>query len=290
VAVIDFRVRPPTGGFLDLLLFTDAARRDRITRMHGFAPAPSAQAKSIAMMLEEMDVGGVTLALLPARHSDRLGSIANDEVLRIASAHPQRFVAAAAVDPSDRRAARAVIEDAKRAGFRALNVEPGASPTPMRADDRRLYPIYADCEDAGLPIIVMAGGSAGPDLGYTDPVAIDRVAADFPTLRIVVAHGGWPWVHQILHIAYRRPNLYVSADQYLANMAGMRDYVDAINGFLGDRFIYGSSYPFLPIDAYADWFRSLPIRPDVLPRVMHDNAAELLALDAHGHAPRAAIS
>ena len=281
VPVIDFRLRPPAGGFLDLLLYTDAARRDRITRMHGFDPAPSAQAKSTSLMLAEMDASGVTRALLPARLSGRLGSVANDEVLRIVRLHPDRFVAAAAVDPTDRRTARVTIDRAVEAGFRAVNVEPGSFPAPMLPDDRRLYPVYGYCEDAGLPVIVMAGGSAGPDLGYTHPVAIDRVAADFPELRIVVSHGGWPWVHHILHVAYRRANVYVSADQYIANMPGMRDYVDAINGFLGDRFIYGSSYPFLPIDACADWFRSLPIRPELMRRVMHDNAAELLGLDPY---------
>ena len=278
MSVIDFRLRPPVGGFLDLLLYTDALRRDRITRMHGFAPAPSAQARSMDLLLGEMRKAGVTRGLLPARHSDRLGSIANDEVLRIVRLHPDRFVAAAAVDPGDRRGARSTIEQAREAGFRAINFEPGSYPVPMRADDRRLYPVYGYCEDAGLPAIVMAGGSAGPDLGYTDPVAIDRVAADFPSLRIVISHGGWPWVHQVLHVAYRRPNVYVSADQYLANMPGMREYVDAINGFLGDRFLYGSSYPFLPVDACVEWFRSLPIRPEVMPRVLHDNAAELLGL------------
>jgi len=278
--VIDFRVRPPVGGFLDMLLYKDADRRDRITRMHGFEPAESAVAQSLELLLAEMDAAGVTLGLLPARFSDRLGSIPNDEVLRIVDAHPDRFVAAAAVDPTDRRKAVAEIEEAVANGFRAINFEPGSYPAPMRADDRRLYPIYGCCEDLRIPIIVMAGGSAGPDLDYTHPVSIDHVAADFPSLPIVVSHGGWPWVHGILHVAYRRANVYISADQYLANMAGMHDYIAAINGFLGDRFIYGSSYPFLPVDACLDWFRSLPIDASVMDRVLYENAAQLLGLSS----------
>lgn len=278
MSIIDFRVRPPIGGFLELILYTDAERRDRITHMHGFEPAPSARDRSMAAMLAEMDVAGVQWGLLPARLSDRLGSVSNEEVLRIVRAWPDRFIAAAAVDPMDRHHARRVIQQAHSNGFRALNLEPGSYPQPLRADDRRLYPIYGYCEDARLPVIVMAGGSPGPDLSFTDPVAIDRVASDFPGLPIVVSHGAWPWVHQILHVAYRRANVFLSPDQYLAGMPGMRDYVDAINGFLSDRFIYGSSYPFLPIDRCADWFRSLPIRPDALARALYSNAAGLLGL------------
>ncbi len=276
--VLDFRLRPPLGGFLDMILYADSARRDRITRMHGFEPAPSAVAKSMDMLLGEMDAAGVTTGLMPARLSARLGSVSNEDVAAVVAKYPGRFVGAGAVDPSDRRRAQGMIEAAVRNGLRAINFEPGSYAQPLHVDDRRMYPLYATCEDLGVPAVIMAGGSAGPDLSFTDPVGIDRVAADFPSLSIVVSHGAWPWVHQILHVAYRRSNVYVSPDQYLASMPGMRDYVDAINGFLADRFIYGSSYPFLPVDACLAWFKSLPIRADVLPRVLYDNGAALLKL------------
>src|SRR3546814_2096473 len=90
-----------------------------------------------------------------------------------------------------------------------------------------IYPLYAKGEDRGLPVVMMAGGNAGPDLSYTEPSHIDRVLGDFPDLKVVATHGAWPWVHQILHVAYRRPNLYLSPDQYIANMPGMDDYVRA---------------------------------------------------------------
>jgi predicted TIM-barrel fold metal-dependent hydrolase len=149
----------------------------------------------------------------------------------------------------------------------------------MMADDRRLYPIYAQCEDAGVPVIIMAGGSAGPDLGYTEPTHLDRVAGDFPNLKIVVSHGGWPWVHQMLHIAFRRPNIHLSPDQYLANMAGMDDYVRAAGSYLADRFLYASSYPFTPVADYAAWFRRLPIGPEAMEKILFRNAAKLLRID-----------
>ncbi len=277
--VIDLRVRPPIGGFLNLLLYTDAARRDRITRMHGFEPAASAQAKSMPLLLQEMDAAGLTIGALPARYSDRLGTITNDEVMSIVRQYPGRFVGFAAIDPTHRRAACAAIAEAAKAGFKAINLEPGSYPSPMYVDDRRLYPIYGCCEDVGIPVVIMSGGSAGPDPSYTDPTQIDHLAADFPTLKIIVSHGGWPWVHNILHVAYRRLNVYVSADQYLANMPGMHDYIDAINGYLGDRFLYGSSYPFLPVDACLEWFRKLPIRAELMERVLWRNAAEVLKIE-----------
>jgi predicted TIM-barrel fold metal-dependent hydrolase len=146
----------------------------------------------------------------------------------------------------------------------------------METDDRRLYPIYAHCEDKSVPVIMLAGGNAGPDIGYTVPVALDRVLADFPKLKIAVAHGGWPWVHQVLHVAFRRSNLYLSPDMYLVNMPGMNDYLKAADGFLAERFIYGSSFPLCPAKGYLDWFNTLPIKPENKERIMSRNALEFL--------------
>lgn len=277
--IIDFRVRPPTGGFLSMLLYSHAERRDRLTRQHGFEPARSATEQSMPLLLSEMDAAGVRLGVVIGRNSGPLGSISNDAVMEIANAHPGRFAGVASIDPTSRKGACAEITRAIAMGMRAINIEPGAYPQPLLADDRRLYPIYAHCEDARVPVIIMAGGSAGPDLSYTAPEHLDRVAADFPTLPIVVSHGGWPWVHQMLHIAYRRENVYLSPDQYLAGLPGHDDYVRAADGFLADRFIYGSSYPFLPVDGTAAWFKRLPIRPESMEKVLWRNAARLLGIE-----------
>ncbi|MFZ1923007.1 MAG: amidohydrolase family protein [Xanthobacteraceae bacterium] len=262
-----------------MALFVENERRDWTTRVHGFEPAPSAREKSMPLLLQEMDRAGVTFGVVIGRNSGRYGSISNDEVADIIKAYPGRFVGAASIDPTNRKAASEQIRNAAKAGFRAINIEPGSYSVPMMVDDRRLYPIYAQCEDAGLPVIIMAGGSAGPDLSYTEPLHLDRVAADFASLKIVVSHGGWPWVHQILHIAFRRPNIYLSPDQYLANLCGMEDYIRAADGFLADRFLYASSYPFTPVDSYAAWFRSLPIQPEAMDKIMFRNAASLLRID-----------
>ena len=262
-----------------MALYTEIERRDRTTRIHGFEPAPSARQKSMTLLLQEMDTAGVTIGVVIGRHSGRYGSISNDDVAAIVAAHPGRFVGAASIDPTNRKQAAAEIAVAIKAGFRAINIEPGAYAQPLLVDDRRLYPIYAQCEDADIPVIIMAGGSAGPDLSYTAPVHLDRVASDFPHMKIVVSHGGWPWVHQMLHIAFRRPNVYLSPDQYLANMPGMDDYVQAADGFLADRFLYASSYPFTPVKDYAEWFRKLPIKEESMQKLLYRNAARLLRID-----------
>jgi len=277
--IIDFRIRPPFKDFLGTVMYAGAERRDRITRSIGFEPSPAAQQRSVPLLLSEMDSAGVGLGVVVGRNAGALGIVDNAVVKEFCDSHPGRFIPVASIDPNDRKQAVRDIDEAVAAGFRAINIEPGALSSPMQTDDRRIYPIYAHCEDRDIPVILMTGGNAGPDLSYTSPDRLDRVLADFPTLRIVSAHGNWPWVHQILHVAFRRPNLYLSPDYLLANMPGMDDFLKAADGWLADRFIYASAFPFAPVKAYLDWFRALPISAGNLEKILYGNAARLLGLD-----------
>lgn len=278
--IIDFRLRPPVGGFLDTLMYSAGARRDGFTRTVGFTPSPAAQQQSMDLLLGEMEAAGVDAGVVVGRLAGVLGSVPNEDVRQIVAAHPGRFIGAASIDPTDRRQACRTIDQALADGFRLINIEPGSYPVPMHADDRRLYPIYGHCEDVGVPVIMMVGGTAGPDLSYSDPIRTDRVLADFPTLNVVVAHGGWPWVNEILHLGFRRQNLWLSPDMYFSRMPGWEEYVKAADGFLSDRMLYASSFPFCPVREYKSWFESLPIREENLRKIMGGNACRLLGIPA----------
>jgi uncharacterized protein len=174
-----------------------------------------------------------------------------------------------------RSGGRQVEEIIRSAELRGAVIESGCADVPRYADDRELTPIFGMCEDAGLPVLLMAGGNAGPDISYSDPGQIDRLAARHPKLAIIAAHGSWPWVNQILGIAYRRPNVWVSPDMYLF-LPGWQMYVDAANGYLQDRFLFGTAYPALPFKATVDRFLELPFHDAVRPRLLHENAQRLL--------------
>lgn len=280
MAIIDFRIRPPYKEFLGTAMYAQAVRRDGIMRSIGFEPSNAAVQQSVELMLAEMDEAGVDLGVVVGRNSGALGSVPNAIVREFCDAHPGRFLSIASIDPTDRKRAVRDIDEAIAAGFLAVNIEPGGASPPLHTDDRRIYPIYAHCEDRELPVILMTGGNAGPDISYSSPEHLDRVLGDFPALRVVSSHGNWPWVHQILHIAFRRPNLYLSPDYLLANMPGMDDYVKAADSWLADRILYASAFPFAPIKEYLEWFRRLPIRPENMKLITYENASRLLNLDA----------
>lgn len=277
--IIDFRMRPPLKGFLDSKIFANSENRQRYTDRLGWPKVASADAKSIDLLFQEMDDAGITRGVAVGRSSATLGTVSNQDVADIVAEHPDRFIGVGSTHVGSRVTARDTIDEIIRLGLKAVNLEPGVCDPPMRADDRRMYPIYAQCEDAGLPVIVMAGGGAGPDITYTAPQALDRVAADFPSLKIVCSHGGWPWVSEILSVAFRRPNLYLCPDMYLRSMPGSADYISAANSFLSEQILFGTAYPFCPLKPYTEWFLSQGLTDDNLEKVMAGNARRVLVED-----------
>ena len=139
--------------------------------------------------------------------------------------------------------------------------------------------MYEHCASKGIPVLLMGGGGNGPDLSHSDPVIIDRVCGDFPNLTIINTHGGYPWVQQILFVAFKRPNLYLCPDMYMFNVPGVSDYVMAANSFMRDRIVFGTAYPFVGFKEGVEAFCALPFKPEVLPGLLYKNAARALKLD-----------
>ncbi|HYL88251.1 MAG TPA: amidohydrolase family protein [Burkholderiales bacterium] len=277
--VIDFRLRPPMAGFLGMVMYAQIDRTARMAGGLGMPLAPSVRERSPEKMIGEMDTAGVRYGVVPGRISPVLGTIEAEDIHSIVARYPDRLFAYVGIDPVDRRKAVAAIDKAMTRGAKGVVIEPGLSSNPMHLDDARMYPIYSHCEDRKVPVLFMAGGNAGPDITYTSPEHIDRVARDFPQLRIISGHGNWPWVAEIIHVCYRRPNIWLSPDMYIfGGMPGALDYVNAANGFLADRFLFGTAYPLLPFKDAVDAFLRFPLKESVIDRVLYKNAADLLGL------------
>ena len=76
--------------------------------------------------------------------------------------------------------------------------------------DRRYYPLYAECIDLDIPVCLQVGHT-GPlcpsEPGRPIPY-IDEVALEFPELRIVCGHIGYPWTTEMIAVATKHPNVY----------------------------------------------------------------------------------
>jgi predicted TIM-barrel fold metal-dependent hydrolase len=279
VRVVDFRVRPPVGGFERATMYAQPERTARMGAAFGFPrAAPALQSASMVDFERERGASGVELAVIPGRvGAPNVGPASNDALVDYARGRAESVCVFPAIDPSAREWRAAADKLLGSPVVRGFTLEPGLLATPVLPDDASCLPVYEFCAARAVPLILSAGGNVGPDCGYTLPVHYDRVARDFPKLNLVIAHGGFPWITQTHHVAFRRGNVYVSPDMYLF-MPGNEAYLAAMNSYLSERYLYASSYPFVPLKGYLDEFLKHTASDTVAERVLFGNAARIMGL------------
>ncbi|KOX40029.1 amidohydrolase [Streptomyces purpurogeneiscleroticus] len=226
----------------------------------------------------EMDGAGIDVAVMVARSVPGV-RVPNDALAAVVHHDPKRLVGIASVDPVE-LGRDAALAEAKRAvtelGFKGINLDAGFYGDAMRADDERLMPLYELCQDLKVPAFVMSGPTT-PDLRLNDPLAVDRVAKTFPKLPLVCCHGFYPNVADMVTVAFRNENVFVSPDMYTFAPGGGL-YVEAANGFMKDQFLFGSSFPFRPMRQGVEDFRALGLTDEALEAALWRNADQLLGL------------
>lgn len=281
--VIDFRVRPPLKSFLRCGFYTDVGNP---FDWHSPEPA-SVKEKSFPKLREEMKQAGIVGAVVWGRTThDPNKSTTNDDVAAIVKEHKDVFVAGfggICPQPGKLRETLDEIERCvKTLGMKGITLEPSLGMRPLRnADDPILYPIYECLEELGviLALTISRGSPPEQTLRHSNPEAVDRVAGDFPKLKIVISHSFWPWVEQSCGLAFRRHNVYLHPDLYGMAMPGYLEWVEAANSHLQDRMLFGTAYPYLGVKEMVDSYMKLPYRDAVREKIMYKNAARLLGLD-----------
>ena len=77
--IIDFRLRPPTGGFLKSKIYLVAKNRKRYTEKLGWSLVESADVQSMNLLFTEMDEARITTGVVVGRTTATLGAIPNDD-------------------------------------------------------------------------------------------------------------------------------------------------------------------------------------------------------------------
>lgn len=227
--------------------------------------------------LDEVRDAGLSHAVVVGRHTPAQ-HLPNDVIHQIVDGHPA-LIGIGAVDPVLQGEAVALAEIDRMVhvlGLSGVDLEPGFGAPPRHPDDPVYFPVYERAAALGIPVFLMTGPTT-PDLRFNDPAALARVAQAFPRLPLVVSHGYWPRVQEIIGVAFRYDNVHIVPDMYLFQ-PGSSAYVEAANSFLGDQFLFGSSYPFRPIAQSIEDFLQLGFKESVIDRLLYANAAALFKL------------
>lgn len=272
--VIDFRFRPNTketlSGIANSKMFKGLCAAIDFSKM---------LPQTLEEIIEDLDRHNVETAVITGRDCETTyGSKSNnDSVVDFVKKFPGKFVGFYGLDPH--KGMRA-IEDLKYAvnelGFKGAAIDPYLAQ--IYVNDAKYYPIYAKCCELGVPIIITTGPATLVPNSIIDHVApryIDFAARDFPELKLIVSHGGYPWVNEMIFVAQRNQNVYLEMSEYEL-FPQSEAYIQAANTVISDKILYASAHPFQNFKETLKIYENLPFTDGARKKIMYANAARLL--------------
>ncbi len=237
----------------------------------------------MAEMYRKLKMAFVVFTVDAAKGASR--KITNEEIAELAHKHSDVAIPFASINPH--RGAKGVAQARrliKDYGVRGFKFHPSVQE--FMPNDRMAYPLYEAIAEAKLPALfhtgqtgVGAGTRAGGGirLKYSNPMLLDDVAVDFPEMPIVLAHPSFPWQEEALSVATHKPQVYIDlsgwSPKYFPPIL-----VQYANTLLKEKILFGSDYPVMSPERWLAEFEKLPIKPEVRPLILKQNAAKLLGL------------
>ena len=210
--------------------------------------------------------------------------IPSEEIAEAAREHADVLIPFASVDPARPDALERVQRLIAEHDVKGFKFHPNLQA--FFPNEERVYPLYEAIAEAGLPALFHSGhsgigtglpGGGGLRLKYSNPMCLDDVAADFPELKIVIAHPSFPWQDEAISICLHKSNVWIDLSGWSPKYFPPQ-LVQYANTQLREKVLFGSDFPLITPDRWLADFEQAPFRDEVRPLVLKENAARLLGL------------
>ncbi|WP_298068980.1 amidohydrolase family protein [uncultured Mailhella sp.] len=236
---------------------------------------------SLEECAEELRSIGIVKAVVSGRDIESTydSPNTNASTLECVRSDPDLYIGFYGYDPrKGMNGLRAFRKALEQDGMRGASIDPCMNH--YGVSDPFFYPLYAMCCDYAVPVVITAGLSGHmPGVALEDmaPREIDKVARDFPELKIVISHGGYPWVNEAIAVCMRHNNVYMDLSSCDSKLFG-EFYIKAANEYITDKVVFASANPFNPVAKTLKRFLELPFTEEAKRRFFYANACTLLDL------------
>ncbi len=281
--LIDFSSRPPLPEFSPPAPHLQNYRR--VYQGSEKRSAGSGAAQGLEGYLETYDRLDTRHVVIKARDlTTTFGfKIPNEVVAAFVRAHGPRFIGFAGIDPWQPHAVAAFDHAVNHLGLRGLNLQ--CFELRMTPDDPRLFPLYEKAIDLKVPVNIHCGinFSTHTPMSVGRPEHLDNVMVRYPELRAIASPPGWPWVQELIGVAWRHPNLWIGVlavrPKLLAKAhSGYEPLLQYGRTILQDKMVFGSAFPMMPVETAVAEVDGLGLTAEVRRKWLHDNAARFLGL------------
>lgn len=271
VPIIDAWMQHPTARFIEQPMFESLRR---------WTGGETIQSIPVEFTVGAMDEAGVRKGMLAAWCGPQGWLISHDEVAELVHKYPDRFVGVASANlyrPVE--AVRELRRCVKELGFKALRIVPWLWNLPP--NDRRYYPLYAECCDLGIPFCTQVGHT-GPlcpsEPGRPIPY-LDDVLLEFPELTVVGGHVGFPWLNEVISLARKYPNFYIDCSAYTAKRYPP-EIVDYMRGKGRTKVLFGTNFPMITPAQCLKGLGNLGLDEETARLFLYKNAEAVFGIEA----------
>ncbi|HZQ89985.1 MAG TPA: amidohydrolase family protein [Gaiellaceae bacterium] len=210
--------------------------------------------------------------------------IPNEEIADAAREHGDVLIPFASVDPARPDAVERIRRLVAEHDVKGFKFHPNLQE--FFPNDERVYPLYEAIAAARVPALFHTGhsgigtgvpGGGGLKLKYSNPMCLDDVAADFPELKIVLAHPSFPWQDEAISICLHKSNVWIDLSGWSPKYFAP-NLIQYANTGLRHKVLFGSDFPLITPDRWLADFAEAPFKDEVRPLVLKENAAALLGL------------
>jgi predicted TIM-barrel fold metal-dependent hydrolase len=241
------------------------------------------EGKTVPEFIQMLDEAGVSKVLMPSfqmrsyQHGYMLHDFTPEEIVALAEQVPGRVYGLYGIDPTKKmEGVRELERSVTELGFKGAHLHAYGFGIPI--NDRVLYPFYAKCAELGVPVMMQVGHSAEimpSALGR--PILLDDLAIDFPEVAFVGAHTGWPWVEELIALAWKHPHVYIATTMHKPRYWDEK-LIQFINTRGQDKVMWGSDYPGLAQKDCLDDIEVMALREHVRPKLLWENAARVFKI------------
>jgi predicted TIM-barrel fold metal-dependent hydrolase len=260
-----------------------AASRDK-ARTEGMAAMLTAlfSTHSVTDIIKDMDGAKVDKAVIVAMDvTTQYGVqlVTNEDLAKLTSAYPDRFIPFAGVDPSMGRVAVDEFAHAvEHLGCRGLKLVPPVQHFDI--SDPKHAPLWETALDLDVPVWThVAHQVSHPDsdarLGH--PMLVEAVALRYPDLKIILGHCGFPWPWEAWSLVVRHTNVYLDISAY----SDLYHHLpwDAYSKYgAEDKVLFATDYPLFGFQQTMDALNEVDLSAEFREKILGENARRLLGI------------
>lgn len=201
------------------------------------------------------------------------------DIATLVKQYPDRIVGLAGINPFERMEGVRKLEHAvKEYGFKGAHVHPFGFGLPINAAE--WFPFYAKCAELDIPVVFQVGHSAEfMPSACGKPILLDDIALYFPELKLIGGHCGWPWVEELIAMAWKHPNVYIAVSGH-APKYWDKKLVHFLNSRGKGKVMWGTDYPLILHEESLSQIELLNLKPEHKQSLLHDAAAAVFKFES----------